>query len=423
MTTSPGKSRTLIAASIGNVLEWYDFSIYGYFAATIGRVFFPDNSPTTQVLAAFGVFAAGFLMRPLGGVVVGHIGDRLGRRAALTFSIVAMALPTFLVGILPGYQTLGLAAPVLLTLLRMVQGLSVGGEATTAFICLAEQAPPERRGLLGAMASCAACLGMLMGSATGEAFSLLLSPQALADWGWRVPFLFGLAVGAFGFYLRHGMADTPAAERSARSPLVETVRHHPALLGRLAGFAAFNAVGFYLVFLYIASWLQLVDGVAPAHALGVTTVALVVLLPLMIGAGWLSDRVGRKGPLLAAAGLCFLAAVPLLGLMQNDNMALVLLGQLGFVLLVSVPLGIQPAFMVEATPVHIRCTAIALGYNASFGVIGGLTPLVATWLIQRTGDEISPAFLLMAAAAISFGSILLFRESAPAAMRAQLPAH
>ncbi|HEY2254661.1 MAG TPA: MFS transporter, partial [Variovorax sp.] len=404
----------MAAGTIGNVLEWYDFSIYGFFASAIGRTFFPQEEPVTQVLAAFGVFAAGYLMRPLGGVLVGHIGDRLGRTAALTFSIVAMALPTFLVGILPGYRTLGLAAPVLLTFLRMIQGLSVGGECTTAFIFLAEQAAPGRRGVAGAVASCAATGGMLMGSATGAVFSALLSPDALAAWGWRIPFVFGLFVGLAGFFIRRSVEEAPRAPTnpSSRSPLAETLRSHGPLLAKLAGFAVFNSVSFYLVFLYVASWLHYVDGMTPAHALGVNTLAMILLLPVMLAAGWFSDRVGRKGPLLAAIALCFVAAVPLFKLMQHDSLALVMTGQIGLVLLVGPALGIQPAFMVEATPPAVRCTIIALGFNSTFGIVGGLTPLVATWLVHRTDDDLSPAFMIMVAAVISFAAVLTFRTGA-----------
>lgn len=166
--------RVIVAGAIGNVLEWYDFAVYGYFAAAIGRTFFPKEDPVAQVLSAFGIFAVGFLMRPLGGALVGHIGDRLGRRAALTFSVMAMAIPTFLVGVLPGYPVLGMAAPILLTLLRMIQGLSVGGEYTTSIVFNVEQAPSERRGLVGALGCCGAVGGILLGSATGAILSSLL---------------------------------------------------------------------------------------------------------------------------------------------------------------------------------------------------------------------------------------------------------
>ncbi|TAJ39905.1 MAG: MFS transporter [Reyranella sp.] len=411
--TPPNTRRLIAAGTIGNVLEWYDFAIYGYFAATIGRTFFPVESPVAQMLAAFGIFAVGYLMRPLGGIVVGHIADRFGRRAALTFSVMAMAVPTFLVGVLPGYEVLGVAAPVLLTLLRVVQGLSVGGEATTAFVFLVERAGPGRRGAIGALASCGANLGMLSGSAVGALLAAAMPAAALEAWGWRLPFLLGLLVGVAGYFLRRHIVETPRGASAVHGapPLVETLRHHGRLVARLAGLAAFNAVGFYLAFLYVVSWLQSVDGLAPAQALGFNTVSMLLLLPVMWGMGWLSDRIGRKKLLLAATAAGFVGALPLFWLMHHPQPAMILLGEAGLVLILGTVLGIMPAIMVEATPEGVRCTAISLGYNIAFGIMGGLTPLAAAWLIDRTVMDLSPAFMMMAAAAISFASILTFRES------------
>ncbi|MDP1837877.1 MAG: MFS transporter [Reyranella sp.] len=409
----PSTRRIVAAGTIGNVLEWYDFAIYGYFAATIGRTFFPAEDPVAQVLAAFGIFAVGYLMRPLGGIVVGHIADRFGRRAALTFSVMAMAVPTFLVGVLPGYEVLGVAAPVVLTLLRVIQGLSVGGEATTAFVFLVERAGPGRRGAIGALASCGANLGMLSGSAAGALLATAMPASMLDAWGWRLPFVLGLLVGVAGYFLRRHIAEAPrtAATGRHRLPLVETLREHWLLVLRLAGLASFNAIGFYLVFLYAVSWLQTVDGVAPARALGFNTASMLLLLPLMFAMGWLSDRIGRKRLLLAATALGFVGALPLFWLMHHPHPAMILLGEAGFVLILATVLGIMPATMVEATPHGVRCTAISLGYNIAFGIMGGLTPLAAAWLIDRTTMDLSPAYMMMVAAAISFASILTFRES------------
>lgn len=403
--------KVVAAGAIGNVLEWYDFAIYGYFAAAIGKKFFPHEDPIAQVLAAFGIFAVGYLMRPVGGAVVGHIGDRLGRRAALTFSVTAMAVPTFLIGVLPGYATLGIMAPIALTFLRMVQGLSVGGEYTTSIVFMVENAPPGRRGFVGALACCGAVGGILFGSAVGAGLASLMSVESLEAWGWRIPFLMGLIVGIAGYLLRRHLSDEPKAAGAKRAPLVETLQLHRRLLVHLAGLSLFNAVGFYLLFVYIVSWLQLADGIAPARALEINTVSMLVLVPLMIGAGWLSDRIGRKPMLLGATAIGFVGAVPFFWLMHHAQTHLILLGQLGFVVALGMFLGCQPAIMVEAVPKAIRCTAIALGYNICLGIFGGISPLVATWLVQRTGNDLSPAFLIMGAAGLSFLAILTFRET------------
>ena len=226
--TNPRTTRLMAAGAIGNLLEWYDFAVYGYFAAAIGRAFFPEQDKVAQVLAAFGVFAVGFMMRPIGGAIFGHVGDRIGRSAALTLSVAAMAVPTFLIGVLPGYDVLGLAAPVLLTLLRMVQGLSVGGEYTTSIVFLVEHARPERRGVVGAVADLGAVSGILLGSATGAVLEWVMPAGAVDDWGWRIPFWIGLFVGAAGLVLRRGLgqgeeahAVGPSARRCSRpSPTI-----------------------------------------------------------------------------------------------------------------------------------------------------------------------------------------------------------
>jgi MHS family proline/betaine transporter-like MFS transporter len=402
--------RVIAAGAIGNVLEWYDFAVYGYFATAIGHAFFPEEDPVAQVLSAFGIFAVGFLMRPVGGALVGHIGDKYGRRVALTFSVAAMAIPTFLVGVLPGYQTLGMLAPIALTLLRMIQGLSVGGEYTTSIIFMVERSPPGRRGLIGALGCCGAVGGILFGSATGALLTAVLPADVMSAWGWRIPFLLGLLVGLAGFFLRRHLAEGSPEGREGRSPLRETIQQHGGLLLRLAGLSMFNAVSFYLLFVYIVSWLQLADGIAPEHALAINSTSMVVLLPCMVAMGALSDRLGRKSILLTATVLAFVSAVPLFWLMHQDQRALVQLGQLGFVLSVGMFLGTQPTLMVEEVPAAVRCTAVALGYNVTLGVVGGLSPLVATWLVNRTGDDLSPAYMIMAAAVVSFLAGLGFRE-------------
>ena len=406
------QSRRVIAAGmIGNVLEWYDFAVYGYFAAAIGRHFFPHEDAVAQLLSAFGVFAIGYVMRPVGGAVVGHIGDRFGRRAALTFSVAAMAIPTFLIGLLPGYATLGVAAPIALTLLRMVQGLSVGGEYTSSMVFLVEHAPDGRRGVMGALAAGGAGGGTLLGSAVGAGFAGSMSAAALDAWGWRIPFLLGLVVGIAGYLLRRHVLETAPPERRKRAPMLETLSDHWRIVLRFAGLSMFNAVGFYVGFVYLVSWLQTADGIAPARALEINSLSMAVLLPVVIATGFLTDRVGRKPILLLACILGFVGAVPIFLLLNQPSALSAQLGQLGLVAMIGLYGGTLPVIMVEAAPLPVRCTAVALGYNLTFGIIGGFTPLVAAWLVDRTGDEIAPAFLIMAAAAVTFLTVLRFRET------------
>jgi len=350
-------------------------------------------------------------MRPLGGAVTGHIGDRFGRRAALTFSVVAMAIPTFLIGLLPGYRTLGLLAPIALTLLRMVQGLSVGGEYTSSVVFLVEQAPNGRRGLMGAVTACGAVAGILLGSAVGAAFTANLSAAALQAWGWRIPFLLGLVVGLGGYMVRRHMSETIATLRRERAPIVETLHDHWRTVLGFAGLSVFNSVGFYVSFVYLVSWLQNAGHIAPARALEINSFSMVILLAVIVASGLLADWFGRKPLLILATVLCFIGALPLFWLLNHPSVWLAQLGQLGLALIVGLYRGTEPAILVEAAPPKVRCTAVALGYNVSAGVIGGLTPLVASWLVARTGDEIAPGLLMMAAAAVTFLTILRFPET------------
>ena len=408
---SASKGKLIAASLIGNVLEWYDFAIYGYFAAEIGRHFFPSEDSVAQLLSAFAVFALGYLVRPIGGALIGHIGDIYGRRAALTISVAAMAVPTFLMGLLPGYDTLGLAAPVILIVLRMIQGLSVGGEYTSSMIFLVEHASAGRRGFMGAVTCCGTTLGILLGSGIGAAIAATMTTETLEAWGWRIPFLLGIIIGIAGFVLRRHVGDNAPIERGERSPFVETLHDHWRLVVRLAGLSVFNAVVFYVMFVYAASWIQTADGIAPDHALTINTLSMSFLLPALLVSGWASDRVGRKPVLLLAAFLTAAAALPLFWVMHHPTPALILLGQSGFGVLVGMYSGAQATAMVELAPSRIRCTAVALGYNACLGVFGGLSPLVATWLVARTADHLAPAYLIMAAAAISFVAALGMPET------------
>jgi len=421
ITALPSRRRLIAAGIIGNVLEWYDFAVYGFFANVMGRQFFPSKDPAASLLAAFGAFAAGFLMRPFGGLVFGHIGDRVGRKAALTLSVLTMAIPTFLLGLLPGYAQWGATASVLVVLLRMLQGLSVGGEYTTSIVFLVEGGPPRQRGLAGSWSPFGASLGILMGSALAAAINTLLPPEAVDAWGWRIPFLLGLVVSLAGFLVRQHIPEPVSlpAKDTKGSPIMEALRHEwRALLG-VAGLNVLTAVGFYLTFVYTVTWFQVVVRVPADEALNINTVNLALTLLVLPLGGALSDRVGRRPVLIVSSLGILLLSWPLFVLMHHPDFWRMLVGQLGLTLLLGSFLGTIPVTAVEAYPPRVRCTAVSVGYNVTLGLLGGITPMVATWLVGISRDDMSPAYMLMAAAAISFGVALGLRETAHQPLREQ----
>jgi MHS family proline/betaine transporter-like MFS transporter len=408
--------RLIAAGTVGNVLEWYDFAVYGYFAATIGRHFFPAEDPSTSLIAAFGVFAAGFLMRPLGGVVFGHLGDRVGRKAALLISVLAMAIPTFLIGVLPGYATLGPAAAVLLVVLRMIQGLSVGGEYTTSIVFLVEGAGRKHHGFAGSWSGFGAVGGILLGSAVGALVTATLTDEQVHQWGWRVPFLVGLIVGLAGLYIREHIPEPhdPVAHGSGRTPVWDAVRSEWRAILRIALLNVINGVGFYIAFVFLVTYMQRVGGLRESTALEINTINMLALLVMIPLSGWLSDRVGRKPVLVAGIGSLVVLSWPLFWALHHPSVAWSFLGQLGFSIFIGMFGGAIPVTMVEATPRAVRCSAISIGYNLCVGVLGGLTPMVATWLIQETRDELAPAYYVTAAAVVS----LIVAASLPRTLRA-----
>ena len=412
--TLGARRRTLVAGIVGNVMEWYDFSVYGYFAVTIGRNFFPAEDATASLLAAFGVFAAGFLMRPLGSLLFGHIGDKMGRKPALTISVALMAVPTFLIGVLPTHQQIGITASILLLVMRLLQGLSVAGEYTTSSIFMVEQSSAHRRGLIGSFVPVGATIGALLGSAVGAAVTTVLDQHSAATWGWRIPFLLGIAIGVSGLYLRRHMIEDSSVENTsqrAASPIREAFRAEWAMVARLIGLGAVGAVGFYMTFVYITTYLQQVDHVTQSRALIINTISMVVLLLLLIPAGELSDRIGRKPLLLVSTGGTLILAWPLFWMMHHNDFFVILLGQIGFATLGACFWGVFPAVMVELTRRRTRCVVLSLGYNTVMAVLGGLTPVVAVYTVSYSGYDLSPAFPLMIAAALSLVIVLGMRET------------
>ena len=401
-STGSGLSpRDLFAGIAGNIMEWYDFAIYGYFAAVIGGSFFPSKDPSVSLLAAFGVFAGGFLMRPLGGLVFGHIGDRLGRRQALTVSSLMMGIPTTLIGFMPTYDQIGVAAPMGMMLLRLLQGLSVGGEYTSSAVFVIEHAAPERRGFYGSWIVWAALAGGVLGSGVAAVVSNVLTPAAVTTWGWRVPFVFGIVIAVYTFLLRRGLATDTAAAGPVRLPIVDAARDHPRAMLQGAGLSLMNAVAFYTLFVYGVTYIQLYDRLPAAKALDINTLNMVAMLVLMPLFGLLSDRIGHKTMAISAAVGTAALVWPLFALLDSGSERLILLGQFGFAVLIGAYASVTPTILVEAFPRDVRCSAVSTSYNVVLGIFGGTAPIVATYLIQRSHNDLSPAFYIMAAAVVS----------------------
>jgi len=410
---SPSHGRLGLAGVAGNVLEWYDFSVYGFFAGAIGRNFFPSKDPTTSLIETFGVFGAGFLMRPIGALLFGYLGDKRGRERALMLSVMAMAVPTFLIGLLPGYQQIGVAASVIMVVLRLIQGLSVGGEYTTSVVFLVERCSQHQRGLMGAYGSFGAYAGVMLGSAVGVAVTTMLPREAVHAWGWRVPFLLGITIGIAGYFIRREITRAAPAHEIEPPPLGRILHSQWRRILQIAGFKVLDAVGFYLVFVYATSYLVHVVGVPKRRALAINTISMgaaLVLIPLF---GMLSDKIGRKPLLLGGALGTAILAWPLFRMMQHqETFAVMMAGQLGFALLISMFAGPEAAAAAEAFQRHVRCSGVALSHNLCMALLGGTAPMVATYLIQRTQNDMSPPLYLMGAAVVSALFVLSLAETA-----------
>jgi MHS family proline/betaine transporter-like MFS transporter len=400
--------RGVIAGVVGNMLEWYDFALFGFFAPQLGAHFFPAHDPTASLLAAFGTFAAGFLMRPVGGALFGWVGDRFGRKQALIWSVLAMAFPSFLIGVLPSTATIGLAAPVLLLILRMLQGIAVGGEYMASAVFLVEGAEPGRRGWMGSWGPLGASAGTLLGSAAGAIVNATMSPEAVMAYGWRIPFIVGLAVGLGGLAIRRHYVERVPHQPPAESPLGEAFRAHWRTMLHLIALISGISVGFYTTFVYSSTWLQQVAGIPARTAFAINTLAMAVSLFVLPAAGLASDKVGRRPVLIVSAGALALLAWPLVAVMAKGHIAAIIAGQVGLAVLVASNGGVIPAAMAELAPWRVRCTVLSVAYNLALALLGGTTPLIAAWLVSRTGIVVAPGIYLAAAASLTFiGAVLL----------------
>ena len=408
----PRLTSVIIAATIGNALEWFDFLVYGFFASTLAEVFFPTGNPTVSLMITFGAFGLSYVVRPLGAAVIGTYTDRAGRKAGLTLSIALMMVGTLLMVVTPGYATIGIAAPIIITIARLLQGFSVGGEFGSAVAFLVEHAG-DRKGYSASWQWSSTGIVSVIVALFGLALTTYLTHQQLLDWGWRIPYLFGLLVGPVGLYIRSRMAETPeflGATKPPALPIRELLHRHriPVLLA--FGASIISNSSYYLL-LYIPTYAVRTLHLPAYTGFAATLLGGIILAVFSVIAGHWSDKVARSRIMLAMACLFALAAYPTFWLMVAYPSLATAMFAVGFLNLIKAGYsGVLPSLLAEQFPVESRAVGIAFSYSLSVTIFGGFAPFVATWLIASTGDPLSPSFYLMGSALLSVISLVAIQR-------------
>lgn len=414
-TSEPIKYKKILAGSIGNLIEWFDWTIYAAFAIFFSSQFFPPGNDTAALLATFAVFAVGFFMRPVGGWLIGLFSDRFGRRNALALTIIMMAIGSLIIGITPTYESIGLLAPLLLVIARLIQGLSLGGEYASATTYLTEIAPDKQRGFYSSFLFMSAALGILLASGLGWILTTTLSTDDMNKWGWRIPFIIGAIGGIVGIWIRNSMAeegDTNKKNNSkiVKQPLRTLIKEYPVETLRIIGFSTLSTYAFYVFMAYLPTYAIRHGHADPKIAFGANTIAIIFYMFMQPFFGYLSDKVGRKPQLItfALGNLLFFYFV-----MQfvNDSFITLLLIELFGLTLYAMYSSIAPAIMSEQFPSNIRAVGIGTPYNLMVALLGGTTPYLLTWL-QSIQMESIFYFIVLLAALISLITFIKMPETA-----------
>ncbi len=441
VTDKPQVRRAVSAAALGNTMEWFDFGVYAYLAGTLGKVFFPASEPGTQVVSTFATFAAAFLVRPLGGLVFGPLGDRIGRKRVLAFTMIIMAISTFAVGFLPSYDAIGFAAPILLLVCRLVQGFSTGGEYAGATTYIAEYAPDKRRGFLGSWLDFGTFVGYSLGSGLVTILTAVLGSDGMTDWGWRLPFLVAGPLGLIGLYMRLRLEETPAfqketeqaeAENEESDPVEEArqsgkgrlkeifTRHWQAVLICMGLVLLYNVTN-YMVTSYLPTFMTetLGEDDLTAQLLVLGTMIVVVLTITTVGRT--SDRWGRRPVFMAGSIALVVLAIPAVALIKQGGILMPAFGCVILGLLLVCFAGTSASTLPALFPTRLRYGALSISFNISVSLFGGTTPLFASGLVQATGNKMVPAYYLMVAGVIGFIAAFFLHETAGKPLRGSGP--
>ncbi len=412
--------KTVFAGLFGNALEWYDFILYANFAPIIANLFFPVKNPIVSILLTFAVFATGFLVRPLGALLFGYIGDHLGRRVALLTSICLITIPTILIGFIPTYNTVGLAAPMMLIVLRVLQGIAVSGELTSASTFLVEHAPEHRRGFAGCLVMSTAFLGILVGAIISSLASTYLSSTALSDWGWRATFWFGGILGILGIFIRLKSSESPkfleTSKEASKTPFKYVFLHFRKELFLSVALTGVMGLGNYILIAYVVTFLVKFQGFSLKDANIINLISLLFLTLLLPVMGILSDLFGRK-PVFKAGVMGFVIfSLPIFWLLSQKQFGLALCADLLLCLVLAPVCASIPTLLAELFPTTIRNTGAAIGYNVALAIFGGTAPLFCISLVQITGSNLAPAAYLILCALLSVFALGFIKESYKSAL-------
>jgi MFS transporter, MHS family, proline/betaine transporter len=417
--TAEQSRKAIYAATIGNVMEWYDFGVFGYLAGALALNFFPQGDPSAALLNTFLVFGVGLVVRPLGGIVIGRMGDTHGRKPALVLTILLMAAGTVIIGLLPTYATIGVAAPALLLLARLLQGFSTGGEWGGATAFMAEWSQEGRRGFYTSLQQMSVAGGALLGAGFAALLTSTLGAEAVNEWGWRIPFLIGGLFGPIGFWLRREVDETPPYREIVAEG--DSAAEEHSTVGQAAqafGFTILWTVAYYVFLTYMPTYTRTQLHLTSAQSLWASSISLLTLVVLVPIMGAWSDRIGRKSLLLASCALCFLIPIPAFWLLTRDmGFGVVVLVQIAFAAAISLFSGPGPAAIAEIFPTRGRSTWMSSSYALAVALFGGFAPFISQWLIDTTGSRMAPTAYVMAAAAISFLTIMRLRETAHQPLR------
>jgi proline/betaine transport protein TphA len=391
--------RSIIAGLYGNTLEWYDFLLYASFAPLFAKVFFTTGSYFISLVETFAVFAIGFLMRPIGGVLLGHYADHVGRRKALIVSIAVMTAATTAIAFLPAYQSAGIMAPILFIFLRLVQGLAVGGELPSSATFLMEHTPVQRRGFVGSLVLSTAFLGIFFGSMVAAFLSETLTEAHLFQWGWRLGYLLGGVLGVVGIYLRLKSQESSTftkAELLHEWPITTLLKSHRYNLLLSIIFTGALAVGNYILVAYATTFLVKAESFSLGNALLINFIAIFMLTVFIPCMGFLSDRFGRKALFISGVLGMFLLVFPIFWLLASGSWWYALWSQLLLALVLSPINATVPTILAERFPTAVRASGVSVGYNIGQAVFGGTVPLVGLILVEMTGNKLAPAWYIFA---------------------------